>query len=651
MAGKRQRMAEADLRAFDPVPFPEIGPGVEFNANFCRNPMCPDFGPAPNRDSYAERYRIDQDEKYLTDRRYVCRTCGMSARLLSNRSLRAAHAWCKRQSIPFAACRNGDCERHGVNVFEHAGLYRRHESDRVQCGACPERFSLGEALGVSRARRHRRHLARAYDILTDKGQGVRAAARSFGERGFDVRRFVDVSSAVARLARDYQSYCNAGLMAPDHADRLAALFARTHGRKPVAGDSPYDGAALLRTDTMRVSLKSPTTDYYHREHYLDALVTALRIVQPDERDERDSRIFLLAAHSRWVSGKRNLPPEDPAVAIEDATLPVAERRFDHLEHYGTDHNETTWLRRRRESYLGGDGLYMREDYADLAHFLVVRELTRRFERVRLCMDGDRTGYRSAAAVFAGDLRPRAAGEEGEGNGDGAVRRAEIAVVQTENPAKRRRSPRTRVPSWERETGRAAKEWRTRLAAELEKGGADLGARDRERRTARAKARLARQLMNGAWSDRGHWGWLLRRGWKNSRVAVLWLSQGPDRDGPPEGEMDAFLAKASLQSVDSAIAGLRRRAMMLSRPEDRAEPGPGYVHSSENPGFATAGLWLSWFAFNYDNFHARETGQPQAPALLGLVRPEDRRGFRIDRHLDFRLTWDHAAELTERLGHG
>ena len=40
MAGPAKPMEEADLRAFDPIPFPEIGPGVEFNANLCRNPMC-----------------------------------------------------------------------------------------------------------------------------------------------------------------------------------------------------------------------------------------------------------------------------------------------------------------------------------------------------------------------------------------------------------------------------------------------------------------------------------------------------------------------------------------------------------------------------------------------------------------------------------
>ena len=645
MAGKSRPMAEEDLRAFDPIPFPAIGPGVMFNANFCRNPMCPNFGPAPDRKSYAERYRVEADEKYLADRRYVCRSCGMSSRLLSNRSLRAAHAWFKRQSIPYAACRNEECEQHGVNVFEHSHLYKRHDRDRVKCKACGHRFSPGEALSVRKARKYRRHLENAYDILTDTNQGVRAAARSFKEPGFDVRRFVDISSAAARLVRDYQSYCNAELMTPGYPERLAALFARAQGRDAEAGDSPFDGTALLRTDTMRVSLKTSTTDYYHREHYLDVLATALRIVQPDERDEGDSRIFLLAAHSRSVFGKRNLPPTDPAAAIEDALLPVAGRRFDHLEHYGTDHNETTWLRRRRESYLGADGLYMREDYADIAHFLVVKQLTDGFGRVRLCMDGDRTGYRSAAAVFAGDIRP---GEDGG-------RRAEIAVVQTWNPTssrtRRRTPPRTQVLSWERETQRAAKQWRDKIEAELEKGGAVLGERDRNRRTVRARARLFRQLMNGAWSDRGNWGWPLRRGWKNSRVAVLWLSQGPDRDWPPGGEIDGLLAKASLQSVDSAISGLRRRAMMLSRPEDRAEPGPGHVHSSKNPEFATSGLWLSWFAFNYDNFYARENDQPQAPALLGLVRREDRRGFRVARHLDFRLGWDHAEELTGRLGNG
>ena len=53
MAETTESMAEEDLRAFDPVHFPEMRPGVEFNANFCRNPMCPNFGPAPVANTVA----------------------------------------------------------------------------------------------------------------------------------------------------------------------------------------------------------------------------------------------------------------------------------------------------------------------------------------------------------------------------------------------------------------------------------------------------------------------------------------------------------------------------------------------------------------------------------------------------------------------
>ncbi len=63
MVGRSRPAVEVDLRAFGPIPFQEIGPGVEFNANVRRNPMCPDFGPAPRRKAHAGRYRVDPDER------------------------------------------------------------------------------------------------------------------------------------------------------------------------------------------------------------------------------------------------------------------------------------------------------------------------------------------------------------------------------------------------------------------------------------------------------------------------------------------------------------------------------------------------------------------------------------------------------------
>ena len=143
--GKRDSgMAEADLRAFDPIPFPEIGPRAVFNANFCRNPMCPNFGPAPDRDAYRERYKVERLPGYLSDRRYTCRACNMTTRLLSNRSLRAAYVWFKRQSIPFASCRKPGCANEGINVFEHSGHYESKGHHRAKCRACGGKFSLGE---------------------------------------------------------------------------------------------------------------------------------------------------------------------------------------------------------------------------------------------------------------------------------------------------------------------------------------------------------------------------------------------------------------------------------------------------------------------------------------------------------------------------
>ena len=51
---RRPGMKDIDREAFEPVPFPEVEPGFTFNANFCRNPMCPNFGPAANPDDYAD---------------------------------------------------------------------------------------------------------------------------------------------------------------------------------------------------------------------------------------------------------------------------------------------------------------------------------------------------------------------------------------------------------------------------------------------------------------------------------------------------------------------------------------------------------------------------------------------------------------------
>ena len=168
--------------------------------------------------------------------------------------------------------------------------------------------------------------------------------------------------------------------------------------------------------------------------------------------------------------------------------------------------------------------------------------------------------------------------------------------------------------------------------------------------AAAKARLFKQVMEGAWSSAGKWGWMLFPPRPGLHTALLWLSQGPDRDWPPEGEVNTFLRYANLQSVDSAIQAMRRRAPAARRPRFRADSKPSYTESSESLRPAISGIWLSWFTTNYDRpWGARE----QLPArILGLMREQDmKKGFNIARRLRIRLGWKEAGELTGRIGNG
>ena len=59
-------MKDIDREAFEPVLFPEVRPGFVFNANFCRNPTCPNSRPVPDPDVYAERYSAFRDADVRT---------------------------------------------------------------------------------------------------------------------------------------------------------------------------------------------------------------------------------------------------------------------------------------------------------------------------------------------------------------------------------------------------------------------------------------------------------------------------------------------------------------------------------------------------------------------------------------------------------
>ena len=637
MARKRQPMEEADLQAFKPILFQEIGPEVKFNANFCRNPMCPNFGPAPNLDAYRERYKVEAYSDFLFDRRYTCLACGMSSRLLSNPSLRAAHAWFKGQTIPFAACGKAGCTNEGVNAFEHWSRYRYDEetdAHKVRCrgrrqgGNCRSSRHLGEALNLSRNLDDAGKLERRMTWLFQHVRGGVTVSNiiqvfGVGDRRLTPDHYGAVLRNVAARIRDYQSYCNTDFMAPGYPDRLDALFrAANDGAAPGVNDNPFNGVAALQTDAMFVPVRLPRAGYPGRERQLPVLVTALRLHKP-------ASLFVLALHPCAVFRDGNAMPRDTGEALADAMRPVAERQFDHLFHYGTDHGQNA-LSGQKSSYLGGSALLMRDEYAELAHFMVVKDLTRRFGRVTLTMDGKRTAYRSAAAVFARKMQTPC-------EDDPACRRAEIALVQTVETVKA--GQRTgRLPPWDAQLQKVAKGWRDRTP-EGQAGPAP-----------EAKAALFRRAMGSARTDEGSWAWPRRRR-EGETLAVLWLSQGRDRDWPPESDtVRALLRYTSLQRVNTAIQMIRRHATYLERPELRSGGGAKYVQAAENIELLSCQAWLAWFTANYGRIVAN-TGGKRPADLVGMEHDVGPIAFEVAGRETLRLGWREAEEMTERLKDG
>ena len=673
-------MDEADRKAFEPVPFPEVGLGMKFNVNFCRNPMCPNFGPAPDAEAYAARYTMEAVKDRPRDRTYKCKFCETSYPLLSNRSLRAAYAWSKRQSIPFAACPKPGCENEGLNLFEYRRRYacnpsKKKDKDpstkkqdevsskkkgkdpslKVRCSSCQSEITLGEPMRLQGDESEiAERLGEVFKSAHDRGGLGNRVNNLLSYQNYDIgqSRYLRTLASLAPRMRDFHSYCNAGLLAEDYPARLERLSRDGNGAEmpDALPGSPFNGVATLHSDAMSISLRRPNTNYEQRHQQLQIQVTALRIDRSHEMTEkkkRGSTYFILAAHPFVVLEKGNRSQKSDrsrGEMFEDADLPVAERRYDHLLHEGTDHGKDAALK-GSQAYLGTGGLFMRTDYAELAHFMVVKDLTKRFRRVTLCMDGNKSAYRSAAAVFAEDMLT------GCDDGGMECRRAEIAIVQARRRSGGRVSPEEQDRICDMENERVVKEWDDRLAGELEKGGGvDLGDTDRKLRTAKAKVKLFRQLVFGGFSGgETTWGWRERPTQKGNRLlAVLWLSQGPDRNGPPNGIIDEFLRRASLQSVDTAIKGFRDSVPPARRPENRADDSRSYYRSSQNAEIVLCYIWLYCFLANYREL--RTEPRNQRASLLGLMRREDLDGFKTAERLQFRLGRDHAIEITQKVGH-
>ena len=280
------------------------------------------------------------------------------------------------------------------------------------------------------------------------------------------------------------------------------------------------------------------------------------------------------------------------------------------------------------------GKMVKSPYAEVAHFLVVRHMLKRYRRVFFYTDAsyDLTG--SVMIAMHDWVRSG---------------RAHMAVLQHEKLGMRERKPDYQPPRPREEAlPRAIKEMEARFAhlvdEELAKTGDLLG--DEESRVRRARAAVWQAAPQGAASVDGKFAWPDFPGdtkaYRNCRT--LWLSRGPN-DAPEDGH--ELLIGTTLQSVDSACRALRKRVNTFKRPGKSAK-GTSYVESAYRAEQAIGELQTYLLMRNY----ARRAGKRRwskaiiPAAVLGLSDGEE-----VDMAAllwSFRLGNTHAREVSEWL---
>ena len=555
--------------------------------------MCPHFGLL--EDGGESRLCFLKRRKAGDDLRVFCRACGLSASLFADASLRPAVRHFLGQSLPFAVCPKSDCPNRDVNVFERWGAaYRGESAHKARCLQCGARFALGVPPPPSAGARRETRMVCGEVALTRSVTDTLEAMEGRLSAGAYYRRLRRGGEAM----RDLHAYRNARLLR--------------------SGFAEWSGPLRLFTDVMQVSLRRGGV--HARFQNMNVIVTVIRL---------EGTFFVLAAHPCFVASA--FVESDARSLLADERAPVRERRWHWTAHRHRLEPPRKGRRLRdRIPDVSRDGLFIPSPYGELAHFLVVRKLVRRFPLVHLTMDASKPLWQSALTAFAGPIREN---------------RVEVALFQHEKDAAVQ-PPQGAAPAYKGDAETLEKEFEAMEAA-FEARLRDLASRDRVHPNQRAKE--FRKAFKGGYSKDGAWAWLKfpqgHPAYRNCRT--LWLTRRP---GQRLEDSRGLLLESPLGAVDSAIASLRRRVRSLGRPAFRAKPGRSYAESYVDPAAVIHELWVYLLLRNYSLRQVTAQKMPPAKAL-GLLRPhavDKRRGREIGAAVGFRLGAEHAGRMTRWL---
>ena len=640
-----------------PVDLPEFGVSVGWA--MCRNTMCPNFGVQYEGPASGEGGS-------LTDGRYTiiprsgtirCLYCLHVFNLRSNRAIRVIARHFLSLSLPFATCPNSKCENFFYNAFEHhqygdrsvrGRRYRRVETmdeHRMLCRFCSGKeisgykkktFILGEAFHLSRSRVARATYNKAKKLSpTEREDVLKSAERTrlaATKRLRGVFRGAMYYRSLSMIVEDLEISADVYYRQLKRASaRLRDYLAWKNAKLLQKQFSQEDAPVRVYTDAINVSLsrsgKGP------RYGHLKIMVSVVDL-------PKAKTYYILAAHPGFLP--KQLCQYDLEQLGRDVSVPAHISPWDCVEHpLLLDPLSRTTEQRKQVPRVLRSGWFTVSPFTELAHFLTVRKMLSRFQKVYHYMDGEQAQSAAALTAFADDIRSG---------------RCEIALYQR-IPAPETDAGRERWPKPPEEREEWLKEnldaqWSVR-EGRWDKRVAEMAGPSGTVDQKTLARKFAPQRKGSEAS--GKWDWLnfppLGPRYPGGRS--VWLTRRPDVTYEDVGR--ELLWAASVLPVDRAHSHLRDDVRALQRASTSAT-GRSWHGAYKDPLVVSAELWIAMFWRNFGprntpRFSLKEGEEPRrTPAFsMELSRKNESRKPDLARLAwEFQLGLEHAETMSKWL---
>jgi len=529
-------------------------PGFSIDANVCRNPACDNFGVSADDIKQAKfGYKYTTVDGVI---KYQCKRCSQNHQAYSNVSVLEAFHRCLPNSIPYASCPNQGCKNHYVNLFEHyhddlrdrrEKLYRINVSDdkkqyyQARCRNCDKTFPLSEPLRLHTSKRR-------------------------------------------TWQKDIETFVNAIVNESGPSKVMNLMLMR--------GDRYYShlrtaSSALLNYNNQHISkLMKGTYAPEQMRIFTDCIVCSIKTHRKDERHQKmkiivstcvyNKRSLVLAFHPLFDQHKF-----DDNALIDDIKLPFEQRRYQYLKH--------PFNRRERDPLplLGVGGYLMKDFYAYLGHFLVLRKLLGKVKQIHFYMDGEASLYNAALTAFSDRIKSR---------------HCDIVVRKMEKTKKGNKSRTSGVlkQKYNQANKEARKEYKEAHPGAKSPGKVELlrfllaekmrevNQAIKENSTDKTGVLFPEPLSkiyktairspNGAGKD----FWVTNPAYNEygAETYLLWLTRTVDRSND-EYELKLYL-NCSIFYIDNVFSHFRQRSALIARPRSTATGHKSYNRNPELP---------------------------------------------------------------------